>query len=148
MRHFCVIFKHYVAFFSSFFSPGFAVFKRGLKRKKERRKWQWEAAILLSVFVDQIWFYNAMQYSMFLLLQGKKQRRIEEAGEKLSRYNIDMRVWRPSYRVSSLSQGDFCFVVMSILYYSHLWSQIGRGVPWIVSIHAIGGGHTTSGRTS
>ena len=96
------------------------------------------------------WFYNAMQYSIFLLLQGKKQRRIEEAGEKLSRYNIDMRVWRPSYRVSSLSQGDcFCFVVMSILLqYSHLWSQIGRGVPWIVSIHAIGGGHTTSGRTS
>ena len=145
MRYFCVIFKHYVAFFSSFFSPGFAVFKRGLKRKKERRKWQWEAAILLLVFVDQMVLQcNAIFY--VFVTTGKKAEAKEE--EKLSWYNIDMRVWRPSYRVSSLSQGDFCFVVMSILYYSHLWSQIGRGVPWIVSIHAIGGGHTTSGRTS
>ena len=71
IRHFWVIFKHYVAFFSSFFSPGFAVFKRGLKRKKERRKWQWEAAILLLVFVDQMVLQcNAIFY--VFVTTGKK----------------------------------------------------------------------------
>ena len=122
------------------------VFFKGLKCQSEREEMAMGSGHIAFGICgsDMVLQCNAIFY--VFVTTGKKAEAKEE--EKLSWYNIDMRVWRPSYRVSSLSQGDFCFVVMSILYYSHLWSQIGRGVPWIVSIHAIGGGHTTSGRTS